>query len=118
MYSEQIIILVKSIIFDIEKELNTLNKTTKKKIKNQLYKLGNINLQTTTNEEKYYAFIIKKSFFNKITFELRSTQPVIASNVNLNDYKMYKNTEDISIFNDEALVKIKYFLLSFAELEG
>ena len=111
---------VKNIIESIEIELNSLDTKTKKVINNNVYSLG-IHYLTLKDEEKtgkrFYAFVVKKSFglFNyghNITLELMSSDTI--NNFKIDDYKLYKNKENLDIFDDESLVKIKYFLLSFA----
>ena len=115
---------VKKIIESIEIELNSLDTKTKKVINNNVYSLG-IHYLTLKDTEKtgkrFYAFVVKKSFgfFNyghNITLELMSSDntTIINNNFKIDDYKLYKNKENLDIFDDESLVKIKYFLLSFA----
>ena len=112
---------VKKIIESIEIELNSLDTKTKKVINNNVYSLG-IHYLTLKDTEKtgkkFYAFVVKKSFglFNyghNMTLELMSSDDTI-NNFKIDDYKLYKNKENLDIFDDESLVKIKYFLLSFA----
>ena len=112
---------VKKIIESIEIELNSLDTETKKVINNNVYSLG-IHYLTLKDTEKtgkkFYAFVVKKSFglFNyghNMTLELMSSDDTI-NNFRIDDYKLYKNKENLDIFDDESLVKIKYFLLSFA----
>ena len=112
---------VKKIIESIEIELNSLDTKTKKVINNNVYSLG-IHYLTLKDTEKtvkkFYAFVVKKSFglFNyghNMTLELMSSDDTI-NNFRIDDYKLYKNKENLDIFDDESLVKIKYFLLSFA----
>ena len=112
---------VKKIIESIEIELNSLDTKTKKVINNNVYSLG-IHYLTLKDTEKigkrFYAFVVKKSFglFNyghNMTLELMSSDGTI-NNFKIDDYKLYKNKENLDIFDDESLVKIKYFLLSFA----
>ena len=112
---------VKNIIESIEIELNSLDTKTKKVINNNVYSLG-IHYLTLKDTEKigkrFYAFVVKKSFglFNyghNMTLELMSSDGTI-NNFKIDDYKLYKNKENLDIFDDESLVKIKYFLLSFA----
>ena len=109
-------------ISDIEKELNSLDKRTKKLIANNVYSLGSNYLKTVdaSKQNKFYAFVIKKSFFfNKISFELMSSDELsILVNSKYDDYKIYKNKELLNIFDEESLVKIKYFLLSFGVMEN
>ena len=115
---------VKNIIESIEIELNSLDTKTKKVISNNVYSLG-IHYLTLKDTEKtgkkFYAFVVKKSFglFNyghNMTLELMSSDDTI-NNFKIDDYKLYKNKENLDIFDDESLVKIKYFLLSFATAE-
>ena len=112
---------VKKIIESIEIELNSLDTETKKVINNNVYSLG-IHYLTLKDTEKtgkrFYAFVVKKSFglFNyghNMTLELMSSDGTI-NNFKIDDYKLYKNKENLDIFDEESLVKIKYFLLSFA----
>ena len=112
---------VKNIIESIEIELNSLDTETKKVINNNVYSLG-IHYLTLKDTEKtgkrFYAFVVKKSFglFNyghNMTLELMSSDGTI-NNFRIDDYKLYKNKENLDIFDEESLVKIKYFLLSFA----
>lgn len=109
-------------ISDIEKEMNSLDKRTKKLIANNVYSLGSNYLKTVdaSKQNKFYAFVIKKSFFfNKISFELMSSEELpILVNSKYDDYKIYKNKELLNIFDEESLVKIKYFLLSFGVMEN
>ena len=51
-----------------------------------------------------------------MTLELMSSDntTIINNNFKIDDYKLYKNKENLDIFDEESLVKIKYFLLSFA----
>ena len=118
---------VKKIIESIEIELNSLDTKTKKVINNNVYSLG-IHYLTLKDTEKigkkFYAFVVKKSFglFNyghNMTLELMSSDntTIINNNFKIDDYKLYKNKENLDIFDDESLVKIKYFLLSFAASE-
>ena len=115
---------VKKIIESIEIELNSLDTETKKVINNNVYSLG-IHYLTLKDTEKtgkrFYAFVVKKSFglFNyghNMSLELMSSDDTI-NNFRIDDYKLYKNKENLDIFDDESLVKIKYFLLSFAAAE-
>ena len=115
---------VKNIIESIEIELNSLDTKTKKVINNNVYSLG-IHYLTLKDTEKtgkrFYAFVVKKSFglFNyghNMTLELMSSDDTI-NNFRIDDYKLYKNKENLDIFDEESLVKIKYFLLSFAASE-
>ena len=115
---------VKKIIESIEIELNSLDTETKKVINNNVYSLG-IHYLTLKDTEKtgkrFYAFVVKKSFglFNyghNMTLELMSSDGTI-NNFKIDDYKLYKNKENLDIFDEESLVKIKYFLLSFATEE-
>lgn len=117
------------IISEIESELNQLNRVAKKSLANSVYILGNnyLNIDSDKHKkgDKYYAFIIKKSFwFNKMTIELWSSLS-ISENPNelskvkfkTDDYRLYKTKTNIYIFDTESLVKIKHFLLSFMDLE-
>ena len=112
---------VKNIIESIEIELNSLDTKTKKVINNNVYSLGNHYLTLKDTEKtgkKFYAFVVKKSFglFNyghNMTLELMSSGDTV-NNFRIDDYKLYKNKENLDIFDEESLVKIKYFLLSFA----
>ena len=115
---------VKNIIESIEIELNSLDTKTKKVINNNVYSLG-IHYLTLKDTEKtgkkFYAFVVKKSLglFNyghNITLELMSSGDTV-NNFRIDDYKLYKNKENLDIFDEESLVKIKYFLLSFATEE-
>lgn len=108
-------------ISDIEKELNSLDKRTKKLIANNVYSLGSNYLKTidASKQNRFYAFVIKKSFFfNKISFELMSSDDLPFIINKYDDYKIYKNKELLNIFDEESLVKIKYFLLSFGVMEN
>ena len=118
---------IHNIIRDIEDELNSLDKTTRKKLSNTVYFLGNnfnvIDSDMPSISDYYYAFIIKKSFWkNKLSVELYSSLDISANPNELSkvkfrtdDYKFYKLKKELSIFDTESLVKIKRFLLSFAE---
>ena len=131
MNATRILNEVKNIIKSIEIELNSLDTETNKIINNNVYSLGIHYLtlkDTEKNGQKFYAFVIKKSFglFNyghKIKLELMSfdntdnTNNAINKNFKIDNYKLYKNKENLDIFDDESLVKIKYFLLSFATEE-
>lgn len=108
--------LIYAIVNDIEIELNSLNYKTKRKLNNVVYYLGNSYLKTKYDREKlHYALIIKTSLFGKVKVQLMSSQ---TTNIDKTyNYKSYKNVEDFNIFDDESLVKLKYFLLSFVEGE-
>lgn len=120
---------ISTIISEIESELNQLNIVAKKHLANTVYILGNNYLNIDSDNykkgDKYYAFIIKKSFWmNKITLELWcslsvSENPSELSKVKFktDDYRLYKTKSELYIFDTESLVKIKHFLLSFSELE-
>ena len=118
---------IHNIIRDIEDELNSLDKTTRKGLCNTVYFLGNnfnvIDSDIPSISDYYYAFIIKKSFWkNNLSVELYSSLDISANPGELSkvkfrtdDYKFYKLKKELSIFDTESLVKIKRFLLSFAE---
>lgn len=118
---------IHNIIRDIEDELNSLDKTTRKGLCNAVYFLGNnfnvIDSDIPSISDYYYAFIIKKSFWkNNLSVELYSSLDISANPGELSkvkfrtdDYKFYKLKKELSIFDTESLVKIKRFLLSFAE---
>lgn len=118
---------IHNIIRDIEDELNSLDKTTRKRLCNTVYFLGNnFNINDSgipSISDYYYAFIIKKSFWkNTLSVELYSSLDISANPGELSkvkfrtdDYKFYKLKKELSIFDTESLVKIKRFLLSFAE---
>lgn len=118
---------IHNIIRDIEDELNSLDKTTRKRLCNTVYFLGNnfnvIDSDIPSISDYYYAFIIKKSFWkNTLSVELYSSLDISANPGELSkvkfrtdDYKFYKLKKELSIFDTESLVKIKRFLLSFAE---
>lgn len=120
---------ISTIISEIESELNQLNRVAKKHLANTVYILGNNYLNIDSDNykkgDKYYAFIIKKSFWmNKITLELWSSLSVSENPSELSkvkfktdDYRLYKTKSELYIFDTESLVKIKHFLLSFSELE-
>ena len=120
--TNSIILDVYKIISEIEDELNQLSKETKKSLHNAVYSLGN-NLNTEDKGSKYYAFIIKKSFWkNIITLELMSSLDVHknpdelkAVKFKTDNYKFYKIKLELSIFDEESLIAIKRFLRSFAE---
>ncbi len=117
------------IISDIEQELNTLPLEAKKALQNTVYSLGNTYLSREDNSEesgsKYYAFVIKKSFWrNRISLELMSSLDVIKNPKELStikykvdNYKLYKERITLEVFDIESLVKIKRFLLSFCEAD-
>lgn len=122
---------INQIISEIETELNQLSIDTKKHLANTVYILGNDYLKIDSDKvkqgDKYYAFVIAKSSWitgHKITLELKSSLS-ISENPNelssvkykIDDYKLYKNKENIYIFDVESLIKIKHFLLSFIELD-
>ena len=103
---------INAIIYDIEKEINSLSKDTKKKLKNNVYSMGYSYLNTIeVRSEKYYAFILEKPWFKDYKLTLKSSDNIKG---NSEDYRIYKNYEKLEIFDIESLVKIKYFLLSFA----
>lgn len=103
---------INAIIYDIEKEINSLSRDTKKKLKNNVYSMGYSYLNTIeVRPEKYYAFVLEKSWFKDYKLVLKSSDGI---KINSEDYKVYKNYENLEIFDIESLVKIKYFLLSFA----
>ena len=122
---------INTIISEIESELNQLNRVAKKSLANSVYILGNDYLNIDSDNyikkgDKYYAFIIKKSFWmNKMTIELWSSLS-ISENPNelakvkykTDDYRLYKTKTNIYIFDTESLVKIKHFLLSFMGFES
>ena len=75
---------IHNIIRDIEDELNSLDKTTRKKLSNTVYFLGNnfnvIDSDMPSISDYYYAFIIKKSFWkNKLSVELYSSLDISAN---------------------------------------
>ena len=49
---------------------------------------------------------------------MSSEELPILVNAKYDDYKIYKNKELLNIFDEESLVKIKYFLLSFGVMEN
>ena len=103
---------INAIIYDIEKEINSLSKDTKKKLKNNVYSLGYSYLNTVESRpEKYYAFVLEKPWFKDYKLTLKSSDNIKG---NSEDYRIYRNYENLEIFDIESLVKIKYFLLSFA----
>ena len=110
------------IISEIEDELNQLSKEAKKSLHRTVYSLGN-NLNTEDKGSKYYAFIVKKSFWkNNMTLELMSSRDVYknpdelqAVKFKIDNYKLYKTHINLSIFDEESLIAIKRFLRSFAE---
>ena len=118
---------ISTIISEIEAEVNQLDSKARKQLANSVYTLGNNYLSTNSESarkgDKYYAFVIKKSFWlNKLSLELRgsfsiSEHPNELAKVNYktDDYRLYKNKENLYIFDIESLVKIKRFLLAFAE---
>lgn len=117
------------IISEIESELNQLSTTAKKHLDGTVYMLGNNYLNSDSVDfkkgDKFYAFVIKKSFwFNKITLELKSSLSISQNPDELakvkfktDNYKLYKLSEKINIFDTESIVKIKHFLLSFRDLD-
>jgi len=109
--------LIYAMISDIEKELNELDYKTKRKLNNNVYSLGDNYLITKDESNKYYAIVIKTSLFGKVKVQLMSTDIIDNKKIEIHNYKSYKNVEDFNIFNDESLVKLKYFLLSFVEGE-
>ena len=121
---------INNIISEIESELNQLNTVAKKHLANSVYMLGNnyLNVESDNHKkgDKYYAFIIKKSFWmNKITLELLSSLSTSENPSELpkvkfktDDYRLYKLKSELHIFDTESLVKIKRFLLSFSEVES
>ena len=118
---------ISTIISEIETELNRLDSKARKQLANSVYTLGNnylsVDSESARKCDKYYAFVIKKSFWlNKLSLELRgsfsiSEHPNELAKVNYktDDYRLYKNKENLYIFDIESLVKIKRFLLAFAE---
>jgi hypothetical protein len=112
---------INQIISEIEDELNQLPKEAKKSLHCTVYSLGN-NLNTEDKGSKYYAFIIKKSFWkNNMSLELMSSLDVYNTNelqkvkFKIDNYKLYKTSINLSIFDEESLITIKRFLQSFAE---
>ena len=118
---------ISTIISEIETELNQLDSKARKQLANSVYTLGNnylsVDSESARKGDKYYAFVIKKSFWlNKLSLELRgsfsiSEHPNELAKVNYktDDYRLYKNKENLYIFDIGSLVKIKRFLLVFAE---
>lgn len=120
---------ISTIISEIESELNQLNRVAKKSLANSVYILGNhlsVDSDNAKKGDKYYAFIIKKSFWtNKMSIELWSSLSISENPDELtkvkfktDDYRLYKTKTNIHIFDIESLVKIKHFLLSFTDLEN
>lgn len=104
---------VQAIIDEITAELNAISTPAKKQIQNTVYVLGTkLTLQDDKIDDRYYAFVIKKSFWkNKMSLELRSANYI---STKIDDYKNYTNKESLDIFNIESLIIIKHFLLSFS----
>lgn len=115
---------INQIISEIEAELNQLDRHSKRQMQNTVYMLGNnfINYKIgKVRLDKYFSFVICKTFFGKMTIELKSSislsenpQELEKYDYKVDYYKLYKNKEKLSTLNDESLVKIKHFLLSFS----
>lgn len=122
---------INQIISEIESELNQLNTESKKHLANSVYKLGNNYLTLESHSaiagDKYFAFVVCKRswiFRHKMTLELKSSLSLLENsneltkvNYKLDNYKLYKQNIQLQEFDIESLVKIKHFLLSFADLD-
>ena len=108
---------INRIISEIELELNQLDKESKKKLNNSVYCLYN----DLYDKNIFNAFIIKKSFWkNKMSIKLMSSRNLMENKedlaLDIHSSELYKTECELQIFDIEALVKIKRFLLSFMEI--